>query len=115
MTRIAAAIALLLGLAACDPVTNSAMVGASLVSLSYTDKTLGDHVASWATDSDCSLLYATHEEDYCKPYKTAEDLERERADAEAERMAQGHCYRSLGTVTCYREPDPNHSSTAKVN
>ncbi len=115
MTRFAAAIAILAGLAACDPVTNTAMVGASLVSLSYTDKTIGDHVVSWATDSDCALLHASNSEPYCKPHKTEEDLERERAEAEAERMAQGHCYRSLGNITCFREPDPNHSSTAKVN
>lgn len=104
---------LALGLAACDPTTTVVMAGASLVSLAHTDKTLGDHVATWAFDEDCSILYATNGEPYCQRFESEE----ERLAAEAEAAAQqanAYCYRTLGAITCYRQPDSMASSQARV-
>jgi len=108
------AIALLLALPACDP--GVMVAGTSLVTLAYKDKTVPDYVASWAYDQDCSVMYAAYEDSYCKDFESAEQkAERERAEAEAAQTAYGHCYRTLGGVTCYKDPDPFASSYAKVN
>ena len=102
-----------LGLAACDPTTTAVMAGASLVSLAHTDKTLSDHLATWAFDEDCSILYASNGEPYCQRFETEE----ERLAAEAEAAAQQantYCYRTLGAITCYRQPDTMASGQARV-
>lgn len=102
-----------LGLGACDPASQAMMAGASLVSFVHTDKTLGDHMATWAFDSDCSILYTANGEPYCQ--KLATEEERRAAEAEAAALqAQTHCYRTLGSITCYREPDTMASSQARV-
>ena len=104
--------ALVMGLAACDPVT-AVMAGGSLVSLAHTDKTLGDHVATWAFDQDCSLLKASNGEPYCQRFETEEERRAKEAEAAAQR-AQTYCYRTLGAISCYREPDNMASSQARV-
>lgn len=105
--------ALVLGLAACDPGTTAMMAGVSIVSLAHTDKTLGDHFATWAFDEDCSLLNASNGEPYCQRFETEEDRRAAEAEAAAQR-AQTYCYRTLGAISCYREPDSMASSQARV-
>lgn len=67
--------------------------GASLVSLTSTKKTLGDHVASAATGKDCSTISFTETGDYC-PEKVTVDRSRV------------YCYRTLADVECHHIPDP---------
>jgi len=113
LLRSGLALGLVAGLAACDPASQAMMAGASLVTFVHTDKTLGDHVATWAFDEDCSTLALANGEDYCRPFVTEE----ERAAAEAEaaaRQAGTYCYRTLGAVTCYRQPDEMASGMARV-
>jgi len=113
LLRSGLALGLVAGLAACDPASQAMLAGASLVSLAHTDKTVGDHVATWAFDEDCSTLALSNGEAYCRPFVTEE----ERAAAEAEaaaRLAGTYCYRTLGAVTCYREPDEMASGMARV-
>lgn len=101
------------GLGACDPASQAMMAGASLVTFVHTDKTVSDHVATWAFDEDCSTLALANGEDYCQPFVTEE----ERAAAEAEaaaRQAGTYCYRTLGAVSCYQQPDEMASSMARV-
>jgi len=104
---------LALGLAACDPASQAMLAGASLVTFVHTDKTIGDHVTTWAFDKDCSTLTLANGEGYCHDFVTEE----ERAAAEAEAAAQQagtYCYRTLGGVDCYRQPDTMASSAARV-
>lgn len=104
---------LALGLGACDPASQAMLVGASLVSLAHTDKTLGDHVATWALDKDCSTLTLANGEGYCHDIPSEEELAAAEADAKA-RLAATYCYRTLGAINCYREPDKMASSAARV-
>ena len=104
---------LALGLAACDPASQAMLAGASLVTFVHSDKTIGDHVATWAFDKDCSTLSLANGEDYCRDFVTEEEL----ADAEAAARAEQNatfCYRTLGAVDCYRQPDAMASSAARV-
>jgi len=102
-----------IGLGACDPASQAIMAGASLVSFVHTDKTLSDHITTWAFDSDCSILYSASGEPYCQRFETEEDRRAAEAEAAAQ-AAQTHCYRTLGGITCYREPDTMASSQARV-
>ncbi len=79
------------GLQACAVVSG----GASVVSLIATKKTIMDHVVSFATDQDCSTIAYERDEPYC-------------TDPNAPLPVQPvyHCYRSLGSISCYETVDP---------
>ena len=113
LTPAFAAPLFMLGLAACDPASQAMMAGASLVSFVHTDKTLGDHVATWAFDKDCSTLTLANGEGYCHEFVTEEDRAAAAAGA-ADVLEHTYCYRTLGDITCYRRPDPTASSAARV-
>lgn len=104
---------LALGLAACDPASQAMLAGASLVTFVHSDKTIGDHVATWAFDKDCSTLALANGDGYCQEFATEEELAAAEAEAVAA-QASTYCYRTLGAVSCYREPDPSASSAARV-
>ena len=105
-------LALSLGLGACSSGTGLVLATAGLVSFVHTDKTLTDHAVSMATEKNCSLLHSANNEPYCQdlePEISAEELEAEAL------MAQTHCYRTLGAISCYRQPDTMASAQARVN
>jgi hypothetical protein len=104
---------LALGLAACDPASQAMLAGASLVTFVHSDKTIGDHVATWAFDKDCSTLTLANGEGYCNDFVGEQELAAAEAEAEALQAAT-FCYRTLGAISCYREPDPLASSAARV-
>ena len=110
---VLAAPLLALGLGACDPTTQAVFVGASLVSFVHTDKTIGDHVATWAFDEDCSALTLANGEGYCNDFVTEDEIRAAEAEA-ADRLAHTYCYRTLGSINCYRQPDNMASSSARV-
>ncbi|MGD1878873.1 MAG: hypothetical protein ACFB13_15405 [Kiloniellaceae bacterium] len=101
------------GLGACDPASQAMLAGASLVTLAHTDKTISDHVATWAFDKDCSTLSLANGDDYCKDIPTEEELAAAQAEAEAQQAAT-FCYRTLGAISCYAQPDEMASSMARV-
>jgi hypothetical protein len=105
MGRLIACVAALLALTACGPGTGLVVVGANVVSLVNTDKTLVDHAASWATDEDCSAIAFSNKEEYCQ----SKEFPVEPAAA-----AETFCYRSLGSIVCYNEPDPYASEQMRV-
>jgi len=105
---------LALGLAACDPASQAMLAGASLVTFVHSDKTIGDHVATWAFDKDCSTLSLANGDGYCNDLVSEEELAAADAQAEAE-LAATYCYRTLGAISCYRQPDPTASSAARVH
>ncbi|HMA14085.1 MAG: hypothetical protein ACM35H_08645 [Bacteroidota bacterium] len=112
--RLSLAVPLLaVGLAACDPASQAMLAGASLVTFVHSDKTIGDHVATWAFDKDCSTLSLANGDGYCHDFVSEEELAAAEAEAVAV-QASTYCYRTLGTVSCYREPDPSASSAARV-
>jgi hypothetical protein len=100
-------------LAACDPGSQAMLAGASLVTFVHSDKTIGDHVATWAFDKDCSTLSLANGEKYCQEFVTEEQRKAAEAEAAAE-LAGTYCYRTLGAIDCYRQPDTMASSAARV-
>ena len=99
--------ALLFAGTACDPGTTLVVAGANVISVIDTDKTLTDHTASWVTGKDCSTREALDGRPYCQ----AEDIPLAPAAAEAE----VYCYRSIGSIVCYSEPDPLASEQMRVH
>jgi hypothetical protein len=102
-----------LALAGCDPASQAMLAGASLVTFVHSDKTIGDHVATWAFDKDCSTLTLANGEGYCHEFVSEEETAAAEADAQA-RMNATYCYRTLGGIDCYRQPDAMASSAARV-
>ncbi len=79
-------------------------------SLNQTGKTASDHIVSWVTGEDCSVLRSqTKNTKYCMT--KAEIAQQE---AELHRPYVGSCYKVRGNVTCYDEPDATHSSETNV-
>ena len=107
MARHILTILLALPLLSCDPATATAvLVGSSAASLAHTNKTVPDHIASWATGEDCSLIRYTEGDG---PYCQAEgDL------LQSEGEGGFTCYRTLGAIDCYSEPDPAASAFTEV-
>lgn len=92
--RTAALLTAILALAGCTLTPlGGAVVGADIVTLNATKKTIGDHVASAATGKDCSIISFTQSGDYC-PDKVVVDRSRL------------YCYRTLADVECHHIPDP---------
>ena len=88
-------------LAACDPGSQALFLTANVVSYVQTDKTLVDHGISYASGEDCSTLTWAEGEGYCRQEDASRDL------AMAPGAAGPFCYRSIGSIVCYSEPDPN--------
>lgn len=69
-------------------------------SLSNTKKTASDHILSFLTGDDCSVLDYQKTGHYC--HSAAEIAEQ----AAQERNPKTYCYRQLSGVNCYVKPDP---------
>src|SRR3546814_6876416 len=94
---------LALGLTACDPASQAMLAGASLVSFVHTDKTVGDHFATWAFDKDCSTLTLANGEGYCRAFVSAEE------------QAATYCYRTLGDITRSEEHTSELQSLMRIS
>ena len=79
------------------------------VSLNQTGKTVSDHLASWVTGQDCSILRYTKDGRYCV---TSAELAKEAA--QLHRPYDGACYRVRGGVACYDQADATHTSETQV-
>jgi hypothetical protein len=89
-------------LTACSPANNTAvamhlpyspltgLVVLDGISVINTDKTVEDHVISWATGQDCSLVRASMGEHYCVDETPVPKEPR-----------TTYCYRSIAVVSCY--------------
>ena len=99
MSRILPVLAVLLLAAGCTP---SPMLypleGGSVMA---TDKTIGDHIVSWASGKDCSSVRWEQGKTYCKE----DELHVEPAV---------FCYKTLGDSVCYDRPDPYHNNEQKT-
>ena len=105
----------LLTLSGCLIASGPGLFVASVASFVNTKKTGADHVLSWATGQNCSTLAYSKGEDYCQP-KEGAGLDYANigpGGASDENAAAGaYCYRTIGTVTCYTNPDPSASAQA---
>jgi hypothetical protein len=94
LARLCAALGLAFGAAGCAPV----LLGADIASLQTTDRSLVDHAVSAATKMDCSSVRAGYGGQYCMD--EAQD---------APPPPEPYCYRTLGQINCYGQPDPYHA------
>src|SRR5262249_10350060 len=81
------------------------------VSLNQTGKTMSDHLASWVTGEDCSVLRATTTKNgkYCMS-----EAELAQQNAELHRPYVGSCYKTRGSVACYDGTEETHTSETEV-
>lgn len=68
-------------------------VGADVVTLNSTKKTIADHVVSNATGEDCSTVKWSQGENYCQAKVVVQ-------------RPPVYCQKTLGDVECHDTPDP---------
>lgn len=73
-----------------------------LVSVTSTDKTIGDHLVSWSSGKNCSTVRTERGQTYCVEDAIVQD----------EKL---YCYRTLGDVTCYHVADPYAQGATTVD
>jgi len=66
-----------------------------------TDKTIDDHMVSLFSGKNCSSVRAEQGFSYCE-------------EDEVRITPAVHCYRSLGSVTCFDKPDPTRHPSEEV-
>lgn len=97
-------ILLLPALAACDVTTGFVVASAATANVIAEDKLPTDYVAEWATGMDCNYIRKLDDKGpYCRA-PNEELIERPR-----------YCYRELGKVTCYANPNLHASSSTTVH
>jgi len=69
-------------------------LGADVISLSSTGKTVDDHIIGGLTDQDCSTLRASHGGPWCQPVPPPV----------ATVSRTEYCYKSLASASCYTQP-----------
>jgi hypothetical protein len=90
LVTMLAALGLCVSGAGCTAVST----GASVVSLMATKKTITDHVVSFATGEDCSIVAYERGDPYCVDPNVVPTT------------PVYHCYRTLGQIDCYETEDP---------
>ncbi len=78
----------------------TALAAADGVSFLTTQKTVEDHVIGWVTHQECSLLRASHGEDYCVS-----------KDPPPKVAVVSYCYHTLAKTTCYDRKIPSDIGT----
>ena len=102
--KIAAAFAVMAWLTGCAGLPLAGVVGgAEVASVVNTDKTLTDHVASNLTGHDCSTVKVKSRGKYC--------IDQNSIPAPQPAV---YCYRSLGDINCYENPDPYANGAVQV-
>lgn len=97
LAALAAALPLLSACEAIEGVPHGLlMAGASTGVLIATDKTVTDHLFSYARDEDCRTTDYLETGHYCRPNPEPVTLVREPL----------YCYRTLADVECHRVPAP---------
>lgn len=67
-----------------------------------TEKTFSDHVLSWTSNKDCSTYRTLTGRTYCK-------------EDDIQPKPKVHCYRTLGEITCYAQPERSGRSEVGQN
>jgi hypothetical protein len=76
----------------------------SIASLSETGKGPIDHVVSYQTDKDCSIVHVDERRDYCIDHNAEDQL--------ALTPPPSYCYQTLGSVECFTRPDTRRDTPA---
>lgn len=87
--------------------TEAMLASASIATFVQTDKTMTDHVVSYVSGDDCSILHTQDGGEYCRD--TTE------GPKDASVAQQTYCYRTLGGIDCYMQEDPKASSSQVIN
>ena len=96
---------LVMALTACGSGSFLVLSG-SMANFIQTDKLPSDYVAEWASGKECRTLVAM---------KDGGPLCRKSFDPPKVYEKPVYCYRTLGRITCYDEPDPYGTSTQRVH
>ncbi len=72
------------------------------ISAAVFDKTASDHLVSLVSGKDCSFLRVEQDKSYCVE------------DARVIQQSHLYCYPTLGSVTCYTEPDPQRAPSERI-
>lgn len=72
------------------------------ISAALTDKAASDHFVSLMSGKDCSFLRVERGRSYCVE------------DARIANQSHLYCYRTLGAVTCYTEPDAQRVPSERI-
>lgn len=83
------------------PAQITALLAVEGTSVILTDKTIGDHIISHYSGKNCSSVRLEQGRTYC-------------VEDEANPVADVYCYRTLGSITCYKHPDPSQDLSARV-
>jgi hypothetical protein len=97
VARLALAPTLLLLLAGCALAPSLALSGMDVVSYASSDRSLAGNAASSLTGEECAVVQLADGQSYCLSVE-----EQEAVLASQKR----YCYRTIGTVTCYKVLDP---------
>lgn len=103
-------------LSGCVLLTGPGLFAAGMATIINTKKTPSDHAVSWMTGQDCSSVKYSQGRAYCAPTEEAKARADGRPfdDDDRPETYGPYCYRTLGSVTCYREPDPDASEQARL-
>ncbi len=74
-----------------------AVLATSLLTLPQTKKLPTDHLASWATGRDCSVVHYEQDGQYCMD--PPKEVDRQKL----------YCFKTLGAVECHQRPDPYYT------
>ena len=102
----------ILGLTGCELATGPGLFVAATATFINTKKTVSDHAMTWMTGQDCSTLRYSKGEGYCRP-RDGEGIPEAGFDGAYPGMGP-YCYRTLGRVTCYDQPDSQASGYARL-
>lgn len=91
-----AALAFLAGCAMIPPIA-----GVEGVSAVLTKKTVTDHIVSFSSGKNCSTIRVGRGQSYC-------------VEDEVNVQPRVFCYRTLGSVSCYKNPDPYNGGQSAV-
>ena len=87
--------------------TEAMLASAGIATFVHTDKTMTDHVVSYVSGEDCSILHTQDGGEYCR------DPNDQKPDTTV--TQQTYCYRTLAGIDCYMQEDPKASSSQTVN
>ncbi len=73
------------------------VVAGAMLTLPQTKKLPTDHLVSWATGRDCSVIHYEQDGQYCMD--TPKEVDRQRL----------YCFKTLGAVECHQRPDPYYN------
>ena len=112
MVRFIALIVALFTLSGCFLATGPGLFVLGTTTFINTKKTMGDHAMTWMTGQECSTLKYSQGEGYCQPREEERVPE---PGANGVYLGMGpYCYRTLGRVTCYDQPDSLASEYARL-